>query len=77
MITNVTTDPLEVAKAAGLYAVVDSNGKAGVILFTDSSTRSPRRRATPTAAAIKECAGCKVLEIVDTPIGDLANRMGS
>ncbi len=34
--TNMTTDPHEVAKAAGLYAVVDSNGKAGVILFTDS-----------------------------------------
>ena len=36
MFTNITTDPLEVAKASGLYAVVDSGGKAGVILFTDS-----------------------------------------
>ena len=31
MITNITTDPLEVAKAAGLYAVVDSGGKANVV----------------------------------------------
>ena len=36
VITNITTDPLEVAKASGLYAVVDSGGKAGVIIFTDS-----------------------------------------
>ena len=34
--TNITTDPNEVAKASALYAVVDSGGTAGVILFTDS-----------------------------------------
>ena len=35
--TNVTTDPSEVAKAAGYEAVVKSNGHAGVILFTTSA----------------------------------------
>ena len=34
----------KVAEASGLYAVVDSGGKAGVIVFTDSPTRSPSRR---------------------------------
>ncbi len=29
----------------------------------------------PTQAAVKACKGCKVLEVVDTPIGDLQNRM--
>ena len=76
MITNITTDPLEVAKASGLYAVVDSGGKAGVIVFTDSIYAIAIAKSDATAAAVKECSGCKVLEIVDTPIGDLQNRMG-
>jgi ribose transport system substrate-binding protein len=76
VITNITTDPLEVAKASGLYAVVDSAGKAGVIVFTDSIYAIAIAKSDATAAAVKGCSGCKVLEIVDTPIGDLQNRMG-
>lgn len=73
---NVTTDPLEVAKAAGLYAVVESGGKAGVILFTDSIYAIATAKTNATKAAIEGCSGCKVLSVEDTPIGDLANRMG-
>lgn len=76
VITNITTDPLEVAKASGLYAVVDSGGKAGVIVFTDSIYAIAIAKSDATAEAVKQCGGCKVLEIVDTPIGDLQNRMG-
>jgi len=73
--TNITTDPNEVAKAAGLYAVVDSNGTAGVILFTDSIYAIATAKTNAEAAAIKGCKGCSVLAIEDTPIGDLSNRM--
>ena len=73
--TNITTDPHEVAKAAGLYAVVDSNGTAGVILFTDSIYAIATAKTNAEAAAIKGCKGCSVLAVEDTPIGDLANRM--
>jgi ribose transport system substrate-binding protein len=76
VITNITTDPLEVAKASGLYAVVDSGGTAGVIVFTDSIYAIAIAKSDATAEAVKKCSGCKVLEIVDTPIGDLQNRMG-
>jgi ribose transport system substrate-binding protein len=75
VITNITTDPDEVAKAAALYAVVDSNGTAGVILFTDSITTISTRKTNAMAEAIKACAGCTVMTIEDTPMGDLANRM--
>jgi ribose transport system substrate-binding protein len=74
--TNITTDPNEVAKAAGLYAVVDSGGTAGVILFTDSIYAIATAKTNAEKAAIEGCKGCKVLSIEDTPIGDLANRMG-
>lgn len=77
IITNVTTDPREVAKAAALYAVVDSNGTASAILFKDSITTISTAKTDATAAALKACAGCKVLIVEDTPMGDLANRMPS
>jgi ribose transport system substrate-binding protein len=76
VITNITTDPLEVAKAAGLYAVVDSGGKANVMLFTDSIYAIATAKTNAEKAAVTGCAGCKVLSVEDTPIGDLSNRMG-
>ena len=74
--TNITTDPNEVAKASGLYAVVQSNGKAGVILFTDSIYAIATAKTNAEKAAVEGCSGCKVLSVEDTPIGDLSNRMG-
>lgn len=75
--TNVTTDPREVAKAAAMYAIVDSNGTANVILFKDSITTISTAKTDASAEVIRQCAGCKVLETQDTPMGDLANRMPS
>ena len=75
--TNVTTDPREVAKAAALYAVVDSNGTANVIHFKDSITTISTAKTNASLDVFKGCAGCKVLETEDTPMGDLANRMPS
>ncbi|MDQ2802871.1 MAG: substrate-binding domain-containing protein [Pseudomonadota bacterium] len=75
VIVNITTDPKEVAKAAGLYAVVDSGGTANAILFTDSIYAIAGVKTNGEAEAIKGCKGCRVLSVQDTPIGDLANRM--
>ena len=77
IITNVSTDPQEVAKAAALYAVVDSNGTAQAILFKDSITTISTAKTDATAAALRQCKGCKVVTVEDTPMGDLANRMPS
>jgi len=74
--TNVTTDPAEVAQSAGYEAVVHSNGTAGVILFTDSIYAIAMAKTALSKGAVETCSGCKVLEVVDTPIGDLSNRMG-
>ncbi len=74
--TNITTDPNEVAKASALYAVVDSGGTAGVILFTDSIYAIATAKTNAEKAAVEGCKGCKVLSVEDTPIGDLSNRMG-
>jgi ribose transport system substrate-binding protein len=75
--TNVTTDPREVAKAAAMYAIVDSGGTANVIHFKDSITTISTAKTNASEEVIKGCAGCSVLETEDTPMGDLANRMPS
>ena len=75
--TNVTTDPREVAKAAAMYAIVDSNGTANVIHFKDSITTISTAKTDASTEVIRQCAGCRVLETQDTPMGDLANRMPS
>ncbi len=73
--TNLTTDPLEVAKAAATFAVVDSKGKAGAIVFTDSAYAIAIAKSDAMAAVIKACATCTLLSVEDTPLADAANRM--
>ncbi len=73
--TNITTDPLEVARAAGSYAVAESDGKAGVVIFTDSVYEIAIAKSDAMAEIIKACPGCNLLEVVDTPLADASTRM--
>jgi ribose transport system substrate-binding protein len=75
LFTNITTDPLQVAKAAADYAVADSDGKAGAIIFTDSAYAIAIAKSNEMAAVIKACKTCTVLSVQDTPLADAANRM--
>ena len=58
-----------------MYAVANSDGKAGVVIFTDSAYAIAIKKSDAMAAAIKKCAGCEVLSVEDTPLADVANRM--
>ncbi len=73
--TNITTDPLQVAKAAASYAVADSDGKAGAVIFTDSVYEIAIAKSNAMADVIKACSSCKLLEVIDTPLSDVATRM--
>jgi ribose transport system substrate-binding protein len=75
VITNITTEPVEVGKAAALYAVVDSNGTAGTVVIGDNLFAISTIKTDAAAAAVKGCKGCKTLAFEDTPIADAANRM--
>ena len=76
--TNVTTDPAEVAASAGYEAVFKSSqgGDCGVILFTDSIYAIATAKTDLSRAAVEGYSKCKILEVADTPIADLSNRMG-
>lgn len=68
--TNIATDPNEVAKAAAMYAVVDSNGKAQVVIFTDPAYEIGIAKSNAMVEVIRRCAGCSVLSVERIHHGD-------
>lgn len=73
--TNITTDPLEVSKAAASFVVADSNGTAGVVVFTDSVYEIAIAKSDAMANIIRACKGCTLLSIEDTPLSEASTRM--
>ena len=73
--TNITTDPLEVARAAASVPCAELDGKVGAVIFTDSTYEIAIKKSNAMAEVIKACGDSKVLEIVDTPLADASNRM--
>jgi len=74
---NVTSDTMDVAKTAALYAVAKSEGKAKVLIFTDSLYQIALDKANMMKDVIGQCKECKVVEFIDTPLADTSNRMPS
>jgi ribose transport system substrate-binding protein len=75
LFANVTTTADDVSEAAALWAVADSDGKAGVVIFTDSQYAIAVYKAKAMEAVIKKCSGCTVLSYEDSPIADSSTRM--
>lgn len=73
--TNITTDPLEVARGAASFPCAELKGKVGAVIFTDSTYEIAIKKSNAMAEVIKACGESKVLEIVDTPLADASNRM--
>jgi ribose transport system substrate-binding protein len=75
MFTNITTDPLEVSRLAAYYAIANSDGKAGVVIYTDSQYEIAVNKANAMKAIIEKCSTCTVLEYKDTPIASASADM--
>ena len=69
---NVTTDPVQVARVTAMAAVVGSRGKAGVVVFTDSTFEIATAKARSMAETVRGCAGCALLDVRDVPISRAA-----
>jgi ribose transport system substrate-binding protein len=72
---NVTSDSMEVAKVAAMYAIAQSDGHAGVVVFADSTYAIAIAKGRAMEAVIKQCSDCSVLAFEDTPLADTANRI--
>jgi len=73
--TNITTDPLDVARVTAMSAIVQSGGRAGVVILTDSRFAIAMAKARVMAQVIKACAECTLLEVHDVAISDSASKM--
>ncbi|MEJ2691454.1 MAG: substrate-binding domain-containing protein [Candidatus Thiodiazotropha sp.] len=72
---NISTDPLEVARITAMAAIVAAQGRAGVIIFTDSNFEIALAKSDAMAEVIRRCQGCSLLEVRDVAISDSAQRM--
>lgn len=72
---NVSTAPLEVARVTAMAALIESGGKAGVVIFTDTNFEIAMHKANAMAEVIRACSGCELLEIRHLPISQSAQRM--
>ncbi len=75
LFTNVTTDPLKVSQIAAAYAVADSDGTAGVVVFTDGQYAIAVQKARAMEAYVQAVPGCTVLGFEDSPIATADQRM--
>ncbi|MDP8169867.1 substrate-binding domain-containing protein [Pasteurella skyensis] len=74
---NVTSNSDEIAELSALLAVAKSNGKASVVILTDSLYEIALHKANVMKSVIEKCKECKVLEFIDTPLADTSSRMPS
>ena len=75
VLANITSDSARVAKIAADYAIAQSDGHAGVIIFTDSAYAVALAKAQMMRDEMKTCEGCTVLSFEDTPLADTSTRM--
>ena len=75
LFANVTTVTDDFANVAASWAVANSDGKAGVVIFTDSQYAIALYKARAMEAVIKKCGGCTVLSFEDSPISESSTRM--
>ena len=73
--TNIATEPYDVGKAAAMYAVADSDGKAGVVIFNDPIYAIANAKTQAMIDTLKGCAGCSLLMVDTTPLKDAAAAM--
>ena len=70
LFTNVTSDPAVVGRLAADYAIADSHGTAGAVIFTDPQYTIDTYTADAMASEIRKCRHCSVLQVVYSPIAN-------
>ncbi len=70
LFTNVASDPTVVGRLAADYAIADSHGTAGAVIFTDQQYTIDTYTADVMASEIRKCRHCSVLQVVYSPIAN-------
>ncbi len=72
---HVTVDHTLQGKQMADWVIADSNGKAHVIVNTDTEFTELRQRVAGFEAELKECGGCKVVATVPSTLATLVTDM--
>ncbi len=75
LFTNVTSNAKESAQIAALYGVVESNTKAGIVVFTDSSNPYMTAKSSAIIEIIKQCESCRLLSVEELPAFEAYKKM--
>jgi ribose transport system substrate-binding protein len=70
----VQEDPREIGKAEADWAIADSDGKAHVVILSHNEYAIAKVKSTATKDEIEKCPGCKVLDYVNSPASEAAQR---
>ncbi|MGG7570159.1 substrate-binding domain-containing protein [Streptomyces sirii] len=73
LFSNVTSRVEDVAKISADWIIARSNGRAGVVLFTDASVPFAKRKSDLIKKELATCSGTKLLSYTNIPIPQ-ANR---
>lgn len=73
---NAAQDTQEIGRAAADFAIVDSAGEARVIVLTDTLYEIARAKADAEEDwIVTQCPGCTMLEYVNSPLSEVAQRI--
>jgi ribose transport system substrate-binding protein len=74
LFVNIQEDPREIGKAEADWVIADSNGTANTVILTHNEYAIAEVKSMATKAEIEKCPGCKVLDYVNSPASEAAQR---
>ncbi|KAB2340363.1 substrate-binding domain-containing protein [Actinomadura rudentiformis] len=74
LFSNITTKVEEVARISADWIIARSNGRAGVVLFTDASIPFAKKKSDLIRAELATCSDVKVLQYESIPIAESNTR---
>jgi ribose transport system substrate-binding protein len=77
LFTNISSNPAEIGETQAAYVIAQSNGKAKLYHFLDSSFAIARFKAKAATDPVKNCSGCTFADMVSIPIADQTKRIPS
>ncbi|WP_159012921.1 substrate-binding domain-containing protein [Acidisoma sp. S159] len=74
LFTNIQEDPRDIGKAQADWIIADSNGHARVVVTSHNEFAIAETKSRAVVERLKACAGCKLLDYVNSPIAEVAQR---
>ncbi|HEX2581858.1 MAG TPA: substrate-binding domain-containing protein [Dongiaceae bacterium] len=74
LFVNIQEDPKEIGRAEADWIIADSNGKGRVIVLSHNEYAIAQVKSMATADRIRECKSCELLDYVNSPAAEAAQR---